>query len=773
MTEPTNDILDLNQFILKIKRNWFYFLLSFLICFVAAFGFNRYSEEKYLVETSLLIKQDNNIGSASDLLYEKSILADNVEVSDKILLLKSYPLIYATLEQLRYDITFYLIGSVKNAEIYEVPIQIICDKEHNLYNQTLKFTNITFKDFSVENLKTGEIKTFKYNQKFEINNTSLKVIFNQNNFNQGDEYLVKFKYLKKLTKKYQNELIINQEERESSVVNISLYTTDQIKGIVFLNKLTENYIQSEVKEKSLASKNTVVFINNQLSEMQDSLSFIEQQIQDYKNKNNITDLSLKAQTIYSKIASVESELVKSRSINNYYDYLEKYISEGQLFEGISVPTSYGIDDPAINMLIDQLVEIQIKKNILIDGGQINNPAIAQYNRQNKQLLLNLQEAINTNRFANDILIKDIEQRIVKLESSLSSIPEVERELLSIERLQAISEKVYTFLLTKRAEAKISHSSITADSKVLEPAIYLNNPPDYPKKSSNYLFAFVMAIFIPLLCILLIELLNDKIISSIDIKRRTDIPIISGLGKNYSGSSLLFDQNPKSLVFEGFRGLRTNLDFIELNQKNKTIMVTSSTSGEGKTYISENLAIAYAVSNKRTIVIGADLRRPRLYKDFNKHAKYGISNYLENSKIKIEDIILKSEDKNLDLIYSGYKPERPAELFASDRFLELIDKLKLLYDIIIIDTPPVGLVADALIISKSVDINLFVVRHKVSSKASLNFINELEKNNKFKNINIVFNDVTSSDENHYGYGYGYGYVYHSKSATSNYFSDEKV
>ena len=147
--------------------------------------------------------------------------------------------------------------------------------------------------------------------------------------------------------------------------------------------------------------------------------------------------------------------------------------------------------------------------------------------------------------------------------------------------------------------------------------------------------------------------------------------------------------------------------------------------------------------------------------------------MENSKIKIEDIILNSEDKNLDLIYSGYKPERPAELFASERFLELIDKLKLLYDIIIIDTPPVGLVADALIISKSVDINLFVVRHKVSSKASLNFINELEKNNKFKNINIVFNDVTSSDENHYGYGYGYGYVYHSKSATSNYFSDEKV
>ena len=773
MNESINEILDLKQFFQKIKRNWFYFFLSFLICFIAAFGFNRYSKEKYLVETSLLIKKDNNIGSATDLLYEKSILSDNTEISDKILLIKSYPLIYTTLEQLRFDISYHLIGSIKDAEIYEVPIQIICPEKHNLYNHSLKFTNITLEDFNIKNLKTGESQTIKYNQKFKINNTSLKVIFNQNYFKQDYDYIVKFKSIKKLTKKYQNELVINQEERESSVVNISLLTTDQIKGIVFLNKLTENYILSEVKEKSLASKNTVVFINNQLSEMQDSLSLIEQQIQDYKNKNNITDLSLKAQTIYSKIASVESELVKSKSVNNYYDYLEKYIKEGQLFEGISVPTSYGIDDPAINMLIDQLVEIQIKKNILIDGGQINNPAIPQYNRQNKQLLLNLQEAINTNRYANDILIKDIEQRIVKLESSLSSIPEVERELLSIERLQAISEKVYTFLLTKRAEAKISHSSITADSKVLEPAIYLNNPPVFPKKYSNYLVAFFLSIIIPLLCLLILEVLNDKIRDSIDIKRLTKIPIISALAKNYSGTSLLFDQNPKSLIFEGFRGLRTNLDFIELNQKNKTIMVTSSTSGEGKTYISENIAIAYAVSNKKTLVIGADLRRPRLYKDFNKHSKFGISNYLENPKIKIEDIILKSDEKNLDLLYSGYKPERPAELFASDRFIELITKLKLLYDVIIIDTPPVGLVADALIISKSVDITLFVVRRRVSSKVSLNFINELDRNNKFKNINIVFNDVTGSDENYYGYGYGYGYIYHSESTASDYFSDEKV
>ena len=175
MIEPTHEILDLKQFFLKIKRNWFYFLLSFIICFVTAFSFNRYAEEKYLVETSLLIKKDNKFGSATDLLYEKSILSsDNVEISDKILLLKSYPLIYQTLEQLRFDISYYIIGSVKDSEIFEVPIKIICAEDYNLYNQSLKFTDITFEDFSVKNLKTGDVQSVKFNQDFKINNISLK-----------------------------------------------------------------------------------------------------------------------------------------------------------------------------------------------------------------------------------------------------------------------------------------------------------------------------------------------------------------------------------------------------------------------------------------------------------------------------------------------------------------------------------------------------------------------------------------------------------------------
>ena len=212
------------------------------------------------------------------------------------------------------------------------------------------------------------------------------------------------------------------------------------------NKLTENYIGNELNDKNLRSKKTVSFINKQLKEMRDSLSLIEQHIQEYKNENKITDLSLKAQTVYTNIVSIETELAKSKSLRNYCNYLEDYIQRGDKLEGVSVPTSFGIKDVSLNKLINELVEVQIKKDVLVDGGQVNNPAIAQYNRKTKQLLLNLKEAISTTKSANNLVIKDFEKRIKSMESSLGDIPEVERKLLSIERLQAISENIYIFLL---------------------------------------------------------------------------------------------------------------------------------------------------------------------------------------------------------------------------------------------------------------------------------------------------------------------------------------
>ena len=488
--------------------------------------------------------------------------------------------------------------------------------------------------------------------------------------------------------------------------------------------------------------------------MRDSLSLIERQIQEYKNKNQITDLSLKAQTIYTNIVSVETELAKSKSLRNYYNYLENYIHRENELESISVPTSFGVNDISLNLLIAQLVEIQIKKNILVDGGQINNPAIAQYNRKTKQLLLNLKEAISTTKSANNLVIKDFKNRINSMESSLGDIPEVERKLLSIERLQAISENIYIFLLKKRAEAKITASANLPDTKVLEPAMYFLKSPVTPDKANNYTIALLLGLFLPLLLLLLKEIINDKLITRIDLEKTTKIPILGMIGKNYSGYSLLSKQSPKSAVYEGFRALRSNLNFLNPNDDKKVYLVTSSVSGEGKTYIAMNMAIVFARSGKKTLVIGADLRRPKLYSEFDLENTIGISNHILGDKT-LNEIILPSEIENLDILVSGPLPNNPSDALVKDKFSIMMLELKKVYDVIILDTPPLGLVADALTLIEYADTNIYVVRQEYTKKGLLSYIDDMNVKDRLGDLHIVFNDVKEGS-GAYGYGYGYGY-----------------
>ena len=777
MNNQFDEIIDFRQFFFKIINNWFFFVISLLLTFSIAFAFNRYSKEIYKVETSIIVKEENSMPTASDLLYEKAIGNKKMSLENKELMLKSYPLVYETLEDLRFDIAYYIVGNIKVSETYIAPVVLICNDISSLIGKSITIEYINKEKFLfVED--GGEHKTYSFGSEINFYDTKIIVKINPD-YKLSDikypETVIKFKDLKNLTQKYQDKISVTQKERESTVISISVLEEDQLKGVSFLNKLTENYINNEISEKNIASKNTVTFINNQLLEMSDSLSLIEQQIQEYKNNNKITDLSLKAQSIYTNIISIEAELASSKSLNNYYNYLGNYLDKGKDIEGVSVPASFGINDAALNTLINQLVEVQIKKDILLDGGQVNNPAILQYNRQTKQLLLNLKESVNSNKSANKLSIKDFKQRIKKLENSLNDIPEVERELLSIERLQSISENIYIFLLKKRAEAKITSSSNVSDSKVLEPAMYFSQSPVSPVKSKSYIIAFLLGCILPLLIILLKELVNDKIITRVDLEKATSIPVLGMIGRNYSGHNLLSEQSPKSAVFEGFRALRSNLNFFNLQADKKVYLVTSSISGEGKTYIAENLAIVFAKSGKKTLVIGADLRRPRLYADFSLENNLGISNHVLGDKT-LSEVILKSEIENLDVLVSGPIPSNPSDALLTEKFKQMLSELKKQYDIIVLDTPPLGLVADALTLMKYSDVNLYVVRQDYTQKGLLTYVDDMYNKDRLGNLHLVFNDVKEGSGAYgYGYGFGYGYGYgnnYGYTQGSEYFDDNK-
>ena len=654
MQNNINDVVDLKDIYFKIKKNWFLFAICILITLLIAFAYNRYSTNYYLVETSILIKSDDDISSASDLIYEK-VNSSNKILENKEQILTSFPLIFKTLSDLRFDISYFIKGNIKTSESYFAPIILHCDDTQSLIGKKIEIDILDKNNFLFKDLEAGDNKNISFKERFLFYGKEIYFEFNPlyelHEINKIPDVIVKFLSIKNLARKYKNDIAVSKKDKKSTVLDISLLSEDQMKGVVFLNKLTENYIKDELNEKNIASKGTVDFINNQLIKMSDSLMLIEQQIEEYKNTNQITDLNFSAQSIYANIIALETELADVKKIDSYYKYLSEYLIKEEGLEGVSVPTSFGINDDGLAFLISRLIETQTKKNILVDGGQINNPAIAQYNRQIKQLIINLQEAIKTSQSTNKLIIDDIKNRIKKKEIELRSIPEKTREIGSIERLQLISENIYTFLLKKRAEAKIVTSSNVSDTKVIEPAIFINKKPSFPNKSKTYTIALFIGLFFPLIFLVIKDAIYDKIITRSDLKNATNIPLIALIRRNFSGFNLLSSHNPKSSIYEGFRALRSNLNFLSSDKKNNVFLITSSISGEGKTYIAANLAIVYASSGKKTIVVGADLRRPKLFKYFNVKNDKGISNHILNGE-KLNDVIIKSDFDNLDLLLSG-------------------------------------------------------------------------------------------------------------------------
>ena len=781
MVNSLDDIIDFKQFFVKILRNWFLLVISLLIAFAIAFAYNRYSPELFSSEISILIKDSNSLSSASELLYQ-SRKNHKKSLKNKELLIKSLPVISKTLEDLRFDIAYFIEGNIKVTETYDAPIILKCLNTQDLKGKKIKIDIIDDTSFSFLDLSTQEEEIRKFNEKFLFYNIEISVEYNIDYLIDPDARLpvtiVKFLNLQSLAVLYKDKLVVSQEDKESTVIDLSILTADEKKGVVFLNKLIENYIENDVAERNEASNNTVSFINDQLIEMRDSLSLIEQQVQQYKNSNKITDLSLKAQSIYTNIVSMETELAKTKTINNYFDYLNGYLAKGKDLEGVSVPTSFGVNDVNINSLINKLVEIQMKKNILIDGGQVNNPAIKQYNRQSKQIVLNIQEAINTSKSANNLLLTDYKSRIAKMEMSLGDIPKVEMELLNIERLQTISENVYIFLLQKRAEAKITSSSNISDTKVLEPAFFSHKDPLIPNTKKSYLIALLLGVLVPFIFVVISELISDTVTTRIDLERLSSIPILAVIGRNYSGYELLSKQSPKSSVYEGFRALRSNLNFFNSLQDKQVYLVTSSISGEGKTYIAENLSIVFAKSGKKTLVIGADLRRPKLYSDFGFKNKKGISNHVF-SDFGLSEVILKSDVENLDVLVSGPLPANPSDALLTDKFKNMMSSLRDMYDVIILDTPPLGLVADALTLMNYSDVNLYVTRQGYTKKGLLTYVNDMYNKQRLGDLHLIFNDVKEGSGAYgygygygYGFGYGYGYGYHGYMEESGYFDYEE-
>lgn len=791
-TEIKDESIDFKAIFFKILLNWKIFIISFIATFSMAFVINKYTVKTYEVKSLILVEEDSKYGWGNqDFIQNMSFFNGKNYIENEMAIIKSYKLIEKVVNKLELNINYYRKYSIFGNAIQlfnDTPFKVIFDSNHT-QTSNIRF-EIKYLSENQINLKAksdflrifdplNEKKEKYIDKEFETNvNLNIdewyenewmkfKIVSNNNiedpiplNNLKSNDYYFTFNSLHWIILSYQSRLIVHQANKEASIIEIRLKGSSIDKEADFLNMLATEYIQSELDEKNLKAEKTIEFVENQISLMADTLKQIEEKLKEYRKTNKILNVSISANQILEKLKELETERAKLVLQDKYFEYLLEYLNENKSFNDIIAPSIMGVNDNVLNSLITELNTLYLEKSTLSEKHPYVNILEKQI-QSNKSTLKNL---VNSMIETSKISVNDIEERIKQVENEIHALPETERQLVNIEREFKVNDEIYTYLMTKRVEAGMAKSSNIPDNKILDEARLASQSPVSPKKTLNYLIAIVFGIFLPTIYLIIINYFKDTIESKRDLTNLTSIPILGVVGHSNKKSNLIVNDFPKSPVAESFRSLRTNLQFMTVGKEKNVIAVTSSISGEGKTFTSINMANVFSISKKSTIIIGCDLRRPKIFGDFELSNENGLSKYLIG-QCTLEQIIQKTKIQHLDLISAGPVPPNPAELLETQKMNNLIEKLKTMYDYIVLDTPPITLVTDALLLTKYTDAVIYVVRQNYTKKETLTMINDLHSKKKISNLSLVVNDVQVGGYGYsygysYGYGYGYGYGYTS-------------
>ncbi len=781
--------IDIQKYLFKLLANWYWFALTLFISISIAYFVNRYSDPVYKLSALVLIQDKENTlsGGIENILEEQGIIRRTRKkvVENEMAIIKSYSIISKTLSQLPdFNISYFSVGRIRTVERYKSnPFTVILDTSANNLTGIPVYVKLSDNQHYILQVDKDKIvnKKMKFGEWYTSKNFKFCILLNSGiDINSIDEtqrqYFFIINDLKNLIKLYMNKLSLVTTDKKSTVIEVSTNGFVPQKEVDFINKLLDVYIENGLKEKNQIAQNTINFIDQQLLEITDSLKENETKLKNFRQLNNLVDLSKEGTTLYDRLSRAQQEKSELLVKKSYLEYLKKYLNSNTDIEQIVIPSSVGINDPALMELIRQLIALYQEKNNFMITATEKNPAYeAVINKiaQTKKLLIENNEMLLQSI---DLSIAEIDKNIASIEEGFKKIPETEKELINLQRNYKLNDQIYTYLLTKRAEAGIAKASNIPDNKIIDYANVDTRIQIAPKYSLNYIIAIVIGILIPLIIIILIDFFNDTIVDISDIIQKVKVPVLGIVGHNYKKIDFVVYRSSKSTIAESFRTIRTNIQYLHPDKdlKSHVIAITSTISEEGKTFCAINIASSFALLDKKTVLMGLDLRRPRIHEAINISNNKGISTYLLGTST-IEEIIIPTDQPNLYFIATGPTPPNPAELIESKKMQNLIERLKELFEIIIIDTPPVALVTDALLIARYADTNIFVIRQNYSKKNVINFLNNIKNSYQNTLLTLLINDVkiqsyysNSFYYGKYGYGYGYGYGYYGK---TGYYDDE--
>ncbi|NVK48507.1 MAG: polysaccharide biosynthesis tyrosine autokinase [Cyclobacteriaceae bacterium] len=762
--------LEIRYVVAKYSRYWPWYALFIIIFLIAVFLFHRYTVEEYEVKGSLVIK--TNTTPEARILDRSNIFNSGANLENDILRLRSKNLAREALKKLHFDVEYYAKTNIKDIELYDrSPIRIEVDWNHLQVTETPVELQIlsdqNFKlmppegsvlDFNPAQAAGDESvfnKTYTFGQEVETARSKFTVHL-VNPGRVGDIVIFKFINPNTLEDRLARSVSVSLETHFSSVLTISTTTKVVEKGRDYINALMESYIDYDLNEKNKIQENTIAFIEEQLGYLEDSLKQKERELQDFKVENKLLDVSAEFSNILSKMNSLDEQNAELAYQLNYFEEIKRYMEQkSKDFSDVIAPSVIGVPDPLLNGLIQTLVTLSQDRRKLLATVNENHPEVIKIDVQMEKVqdalfenVVNLIE--NTKKQQ-----RSIQREISNYDAEFATLPESESQYTGIFREFKLRESLYTYLLEKRAEAGIARASNVSDNAILDTA--KQGTLVFPKKQQNYALAVVMGFLIPFGFIVMRDIFDDSIKDQRDLKKHFMIPQLGVIGFSTKDTNKVVLEHPKSAVAESFRSLRSAITYLASGKNTKKILVTSSVSGEGKTFTSLNLASAMAFGSKKTVVVGGDLRRPKLAAYFNHSDKVGLSSYLIG-KVEAKDIVIPSEHENLYFVPSGVIPPNPAELLQTQRLKDFLAYLESEFDVVIFDTPPMGLVSETIDLMRLFDINLYVVRQNYTNKDHLVMINDLFNNKQVTNVYGVFNGIINSGYHYEGYNYGYGNTY---------------
>ena len=770
--EQSEEQVNIQELLFRYLIHWPWFVISIIICIACAWGYLRLTTPIYNISATVLIKDEKKGGGASmssdlEKMGLEGFVSSSSNVDNEIEVLRSKSLAREVVNNLGLFVTYMDEDEFPSKELYHTSPVLVslthqeADKlpgrmEINMILQPTGALGVQItvgeKEYRKQFDKLPAVfPTDEGTVAFFANNDTLSAVCPENI--TKERHITAFINRPfSVLKEYVNSLSIAPTSKTTSVVVISLENTNTRRGRDYINKLLEMYNINANNDKNEVAQKTAEFIDERIGIISKELGSTEQDLENFKRSAGITDLSSEAQIALTGNAEYEKKRVENQTQINLVIDLQRYM-KGNEYEVL--PSNIGLQDAASAGAIDRYNQMLVERKRLLRTSTENNPTIINLDTSIRAMRTNVQATLDATLKGLQITKEDLAREASRYSRRINDAPTQERQFVSIARQQEIKSGLYLMLLQKREENAITLAATANNAKIIDEALADDNPIS-PKKTIVYLAALVLGVGLPVGVIYLIGLTKFKIEGRADVEKLTSLPVVGDipLADEKTGSIAVFE-NQNNLMSETFRNVRTNLQFMLENGKN-VILVTSTISGEGKSFISANLAISLSLLGKKVVIVGLDIRKPGLNKVFNIPKKeHGITQYLTNTTANLMDFVQPSDiNKNLFILPGGTVPPNPTELLARGGLEKAIETLKANFDYVILDTAPVGMVTDTLLIGRVADLSVYVCRADYTHKAEFTLINELAENNKLPNLCIAVNGLDLNSRK-YGYYYGYG------------------